>query len=160
MDPHRSSAAVDRQVFQSLYNKLLDIDEDLTIIPELAKEWDISEDGLTYTFFLEEDVVFHDGEPFNADAVKYNFDRMMDPDFPSARMSEVGMIKRVEPVDDYVVEIELEEVYSPFLSVLTDRAGMMVSPASAEELGDNFQNNRLVRVRLRITPVFGIATLH
>ncbi|KGA96009.1 ABC transporter substrate-binding protein [Alkalihalobacillus alcalophilus ATCC 27647 = CGMCC 1.3604] len=140
LDPHRSSAAVDRQTFQSLYNKLLDIDENLEFVGELAKDWDISEDGLTYTFYLEEDVVFHDGTPFNAEAVKFNFDRMLDPSFSSPRASEVNLLEEIVIINDYEVDLVLSEPFAPFLSVLTDRAGMMVSPTAVEELGNDFAN--------------------
>jgi peptide/nickel transport system substrate-binding protein len=133
MDPHRSTAAVDRQVFQSLYDKLVDTDQNLAIVPMLATSWTISPDGKTVTFTLRRGVKFHDGTPFNAEAVVYNFDRMRDPNFPSARRSEIGPIQKVEAADPYTVKITLERPYSPLLYVLTDRAGMMVSPASARK---------------------------
>lgn len=140
LDPHRSTAAVDRQVFQSLYNTLIDIDEDLNFVPELAKDWEISEDGKTYTFYLQENVNFHDGTPFNAQAVKFNFERMLNPEFGSPRKSEINLVESVEVVDEYTVKIHLKEPYSPFLSVLTDRAGMMISPTAVKKLGRDFAN--------------------
>jgi peptide/nickel transport system substrate-binding protein len=138
MDPHRSTAAVDRQVFQNLYDKLVDTDENLAIVPMLALSWTISPDGKTVTFRLRQGVKFHDGTPFNAEAVKYNVDRMQDPNFPSARRSEVRPIQKVTAVDPYTVQFTLEKPYSPLLYVLTDRAGMMVSPAEAQKAGTNF----------------------
>mgnify|MGYP000376160588 CR=1 FL=1 len=140
LDPHLSSAAVDRQTFQSIYNKLIDINEDLEFIPELATDWKVSDDGLVYTFNLQEDVLFHDGTPFNAEAVKFNFERMLDPEMSSPRFSEINMISEVNVLDEFQVEIVLSEPSAPFLSALTDRAGMMVSPAAVEELGDDFAN--------------------
>jgi peptide/nickel transport system substrate-binding protein len=138
MDPHRSTAAVDRQVFQNLYDKLVDTDEKLNVVPMLAASWTISKDGKAYTFTLRRGVRFHDGTPFNAEAVKYNVDRMRDPKFPSARRSELGPVAGVEVVDPYTVTISLERPYSPLLYVLTDRAGMMVSPAAAQKEGLDF----------------------
>ena len=140
LDPHLSSAAVDRQVFQSLFNKLIEIDENLEYVPELATDWEISEDGLTYTFTLQEGVLFHDGTPFNAEAVKFNFDRMLNPDFSSPRSSEVGLIAETNVLDEYKIEVVLSEPFAPFLSTLTDRAGMMVSPTAVQELGEDFAN--------------------
>lgn len=140
MDPHFSTAAVDRQVYHSLYDKLIDIDENLNFVPQLAKDWKISDDGKTYTFYLQKGVNFHDGTPFNAEAVKYNFDRMLDPDLGSSRTSELSPVERVEVVDEYTVNVQLKSPFSPFLAILTDRAGMMVSPTAAEKLGDNFKN--------------------
>jgi peptide/nickel transport system substrate-binding protein len=135
MDPHRSGTVVDRHVYQNLYDKLVDTDENLTIVPMLATSWTIGRDGKTVTFKLRQGVKFHDGTPFNAEAVKYNFERMVDPKFPSVRRSEIGPIQRVSAVDPYTVQITLEKPYSPLLYVLTDRAGMMVSPAAAQKEG-------------------------
>ncbi|MDR7522612.1 MAG: ABC transporter substrate-binding protein [Armatimonadota bacterium] len=138
MDPHQSTAAVDRQVFQNLYDKLVDINQDLEIVPMLATSWTITNNGRTYTFKLRPNVVFHDGTPFNADAVKYNFERMLDRAFGSPRRSEVALVERVTVVDPLTVQIDLEKPFSPFLSVLSDRAGMMVSPTAARRLGRDF----------------------
>lgn len=135
MDPHQSSAAVDRQVFQNLYDKLVDLNQNLEIVPMLATSWTITDGGRTYTFKLRPNVVFHDGTPFNAEAVKFNFERMLDRSFGSPRFSEVNLVTSVTVVDDLTVRITLEKPYSPFLAVLSDRAGMMVSPTAARRLG-------------------------
>ena len=82
LDPHRSSAAVDRQVFQSLFDKLVDLDANLKIVPMLATSWSISSDGTVYTLKLQQGVQFHDGTPFNAQAAVYNFNRMARPEVP------------------------------------------------------------------------------
>jgi peptide/nickel transport system substrate-binding protein len=138
MDPHRSTAAVDRQVFQSLFDKLVDTDEKLQIVPVLATSWTVSRDGKAVTFRLRQGVKFHDGTPFNAEAVRYNFERMLDPKFPSARRSEITPLQRVSVIDPYTVTLTLEKPYSPLLYVLTDRTGMMVSPTEAQKAGANF----------------------
>jgi peptide/nickel transport system substrate-binding protein len=138
MDPHRSGAAVDRQVFQSLYDKLVDTDEKLKVVPMLATSWTISPDGKTYTFKLQQGVKFHDGTPFNAQAAKYNFDRMLDPKFPSARRSELGTVTSAEAVDSYTLRLILSRPFSPLMYVLTDRAGMMISPAAGQKAGLDF----------------------
>ncbi|HLA24388.1 MAG TPA: ABC transporter substrate-binding protein [bacterium] len=137
MDPHQSTAAVDRQVFQNLYDKLVDINKDLEIVPMLATSWTIGEGGRVYTFRLRPNIVFHDGTPFNAEAVKANFDRMMDRSFNSPRFSEINLVSAVQVVDPLTVRITLQKPYSPFLSILADRAGMMVSPQAAQRLGRN-----------------------
>ncbi len=135
LDPHQSSAAVDRQVFQNLYDKLVDINQSLEIVPMLATSWQIADGGRTYTLKLRQGVVFHDGTPFTADAVKANFERMLDKSFGSPRFSEVNLVTGVQVVDPYTVRITLEKPFSPFLATLSDRAGMMVSPAAAQRLG-------------------------
>jgi len=138
MDPHQSVAAVDRQVFQNLYDKLVDINQELEIVPMLATSWTISNGGRTYTFKLRPNVVFHDGTPFNAEAVRYNFERMLDRTFASPRRSEVLLVERLTIVDPLTIQIDLEKPFSPFLAVLSDRAGMMVSPTAARRLGRDF----------------------
>ena len=141
LDPHLSSTAVDRQVLHSLFDKLVDIDEDMNIIPKLAKDWDISDDNQTYTFYLQEGVVFHDGTPFNAEAVKFNFDRMLDPALGSPRYGEVEQVEQVKVIDEHTVEVQLKTPFSPFLGDLTDRAGMMLSPTAVKESGEDFSQH-------------------
>jgi len=136
LDPHLSTAAVDRLVMNNIYDKLVDLDEKLNIVPELATEWQVSPDGTVYTFKLRQGVKFHDGTEFNAEVVKFNFDRMLDPSLNSPRRNEISMVKEVRVVDPYTVEIHLETPFTPFLGILTDRAGMMVSPAAVQQYGD------------------------
>lgn len=138
MDPHQSVAAVDRQVYQNLFDKLVDINQDLEIVPMLATSWAITNSGRTYTFKLRSNVVFHDGTPFNGEAVAYNFQRMVDTSFGSPRRSEVNLVQKVTVVDPLTVQIDLEKPFSPFLAILSDRAGMMVSPTAARRLGRDF----------------------
>jgi len=138
MDPHRSGTLFDRHVYQNLYDKLVDTDQNLRIVPMLATSWTVGPDGKTITFKLRQDVKFHDGTPLNAEAVKYNFERMLDPKFPSVRRSEIGPIQKVTALDPSTVQIALERPFSPLLYVLTDRAGMMLSPAAAQTEGLNF----------------------
>jgi len=77
-------------------------------------------------------VKFHDGTEFNADIVKWNFDRMRDPELASPRRSEIAPVKDVKVLDPFTVEMTLSSPFAPLLSVLTDRAGMMVSRAAVE----------------------------
>src|SRR5712691_10243468 len=141
MHPHRSTAAVDRQVYNNLYGKLVDIDTRFAIVLQLAQSWDIKNGGLTYVFKLRRGVKFHDGTDFNAESVKWNFDRMRDPALASPRRSEIAPVKDVKVVDPYTVEITLSAPFTPFLSVLSDRAGMMVSRAAVEKYKDDFARN-------------------
>lgn len=141
MDPHMSTAAVDRQVYQLIYDKLVDIDESLNIVPELASEWSISDDGMEYTFTLVEGVTFHDGEPFNAEAVKYNFDRMLDAETASPRRSEIAQVTEVFADDETTLRLVLSQPFSPLLATLSDRAGMVISPKAIDELGADLARN-------------------
>src|SRR5881397_322944 len=107
MDPHRSTAAVDRQVYNNVYGKLVDIDARFGIVPQLAQTWEIKGGGLVYVFKLRRGVKFHDGTEFNADIVKWNFDRMRDSELASPRRSEIAPVKDVKVLDPFTVEITL-----------------------------------------------------
>ncbi|MGE5674907.1 MAG: ABC transporter substrate-binding protein [Mycobacterium leprae] len=141
LDPMKSSALVDRQVFQSLYDSLVQLDTSLNIAPDLADKWEVSADGTTYTFHLHPGVKFQDGTDFNADAVKFNFDRMMDPANKSPRLSELGTLQTVTVIDPNTVQMKLQKPFAGFLAALTDRAGMMVSPTAAKKAGADFGSN-------------------
>ena len=137
LDPHQARTFVGRLVFTALCDKLVDIDENLKIVPRLATEWQVSEDGKTVIMKLRQGVTFHDGEKFNAAAVKYNLERALN--LPqSRRKSEVAAIASVDVVDEYTVKLNLKEPSSPLLAQLTDRAGMMVSPKAATAAGADF----------------------
>lgn len=139
LDPTFSTAFVDRHVFQSLFDKLIDLNEKGKMIPMLAEKWDVSQDGKTYTFHLRHDVKFQDGTDFNAEAVKFNFDRNMDK--ASIRRNELGEVNKVTVVDPYTINVELKKAFAPFLTVLTDRAGMMVSPEAVKKYGVDFASH-------------------
>ncbi len=141
LDPHLSTAKVDRQVFQSLYDTLVEVNENMEIVPGLAKDWKVSDNGTRYVFELRNDVKFHDGTKFNAEAVKFNFERMLDDKLASPRKSELDLITEIEVINEYKLAVNLEKSFTPFLASLADRAGMMVSPTAVKEMGDNFANN-------------------
>jgi peptide/nickel transport system substrate-binding protein len=139
LDPSFSSALVDRQVFQSIFDKLIDIDSSGKVIPMLAEKWEVSNDQKTYTFKLRQGVKFHDGTDFNAEAVKFNFERYMDKN--STRRNELASVDNVTVSDPYTVVVQLKTPFAPFLSVLTDRAGMMASPDAVKKSGEDFFNH-------------------
>ena len=133
LDPSFSSAYVDRQVMASLYDKLVDIDREGRIVPVLAEDYRVSGDGLEYTFRLREGVRFHDGTPLDAEAVRFNLERYRRED--SVRSTEVEPVRSVEVVDPRTVRVALKRPFAPFLAVLTDRAGIIVSPKAVRESG-------------------------
>jgi peptide/nickel transport system substrate-binding protein len=140
LDPYASSALVDRMVHNSIYDKLFDLNEKGEIVPMLVDSYDVSEDGTSYTFTLKEGVKFHDGTDFNAEAVKFNFERNTSEN--SKRRGELKFVDSITVEDALTVKITLKEPFAPFISILTDRSGMMVSPAGVEKYGDDdFRNN-------------------
>ena len=136
LDPHKSTAAVDRQVFQLVFNKLVDIDEKLNVVPQLASKWEISNEGKTYTFTLVEGVKFHDGTDCNAEAVKVNFERMLNRETASPRRGEIEQVTKVEAPDAKTVVLTLSQPYAPLLATLSDRAGMIISPKAIADKGN------------------------
>src|SRR3954454_18612285 len=139
LDPTTAGSYVGRIVLAAMCDKLFDIDAQLNIVPQLALSHETSEDGKTVTIKLRPNVKFHDGEPFNAEAVKFTLDRGLTLD-TSKRKAELSQIDKVEVVDPLTVRLLLKAPFSPLIAQLTDRAGMMESPKDVKEAGDKFVN--------------------
>ncbi len=140
LDPALSSAFVDRQVQNQIYDKLVDINPKLKIIPMLATAWKVSDLGTTYTFTLRPNIKFHDGTPFDANVVKFNLERYMTLD-TSRRKGELASIKEIKVLSPTSIQLNLKFPFAPLLAVLSDRSGMMVSPAAVAKFGKDFTNN-------------------
>jgi peptide/nickel transport system substrate-binding protein len=137
LDPTLARTFVGRVVFTALCDKLVDIAPDLKIVPQLATEWTFASDNKSVTMKLRPGVTFHDGEKFDAEAVKFNIERHKTMQ-GSQRRGELSAVTTVDVVDPLTVRINLSAPFAPLLATLTDRAGMMVSPKAAKELGDKF----------------------
>lgn len=140
LDPDQSRTFVGRIVYASLCDKLVDITPDLEIIPQLATSWTTSDDGTSITMQLREGVVFHDGTPFNAEAVAANIERSQTMD-ESRRKSELKSITSTEVTGEYEIKLNLAGADATLLAQLADRAGMMVSPTAAAAAGADFGLN-------------------
>jgi peptide/nickel transport system substrate-binding protein len=140
LDPDQSRTFVGRIVYTSMCDKLVDITPDLEIIPQLATEWSFSEDGKQLTMKLRDDAVFHDGTPFNAEAVAANIDRSQNLE-TSRRKSELSSITGVEVLGSHEIRFDLADADATLMAQFADRAGMMVSPTAAEAAGDDFGLN-------------------
>lgn len=137
LDPHRSGLAVSVRVIRTIHDSLVVQLPDHTIKPWLATEWEVSEDGLSYTFKLREDVKFHDGTPFNAEAVKYNFDRILDPATKASNAAALLQpYQSSEVLDEYTVRLNLATPSRAFLGNLSQALLGIVSPAAAQKYGD------------------------
>ena len=137
LDPTFARTYVSRIVFAALCDKLFDIDANAAVVPQLALGHDISADGKTVTIRLRPDVKFHDGEPMDAEAVKFSLERHLTM-AGSFRRPEISAIDTVEVVDPATVKLNLKTPFAPLIAQLTDRAGMMVSPKAAKAAGDRF----------------------
>src|SRR4051794_9808890 len=136
LDPTLARTYVSRIVFTGMCDKLYDINEKLEIVPQLATSYEWA-DPKTLVIKLRQGVVFQDGEKMDAQAVKYSLERHLNMQ-GSFRRSEINAMDHIEVVDPATVKIVLKTPSSPFLSQLTDRAGMIVSPKAAEAAGKDF----------------------
>lgn len=137
LDPAQSRTFVGRIVYTAMCDKLVDVSPDLKIVPQLATEWAWSADGKELTMKLREGVKFHDDTPLDAAAVVATIERNMTmPE--SRRKSELSSVSKVEATSDYEVKFTLKAPDVTLLAQLSDRAGMIVSPKAATELGANF----------------------
>ena len=146
LDPAQLTDINSMRILSSVYDTLVRFDEGgFELKPALATKWTVSSDGLTYTFELRKNVKFHDGTPFNAAAVKFNFDRMLDPKhefastgpFPFAGFY-YGSVKETKVTDDSTVQIILKTPYSPLLNSLTLNQGRIVSPDAVKKYGKDY----------------------
>ncbi|WP_281487594.1 ABC transporter substrate-binding protein [Ruicaihuangia caeni] len=144
MDIHSTQLDVSSLVLRNVFDSLVGQTADGQFVPWLAKSWEISDDQLQYTFTLRQDVTFHDGEPFNAEAVKANFDHIVDPETASAQAAsligyaeEDGYYVGTEVLDEYTVRVDFSQPYAPFLQGLSlPQLGFYSPKALAEHKDD------------------------
>ena len=145
LDPATVTDGESFRVTKNIFETLVEFDTDSTdLIPGLAKEWEASEDGLTYTLKLQEGVKFHDGTDFNAEAVVKNFERWGGGDKEKYYYynSQFGdLITGVKAVDATTVEITTAEPIAPFFKNLAMSPFAIASPAALEKHGDKFMEN-------------------
>ena len=137
MDPLLSGLFVDRHLMYAMYDSLVRVNPKGEIIPWLATKWTISSDGKTYTFNLRNDVKYHDGTQFDAASAKWNLDRYRTTK-ESLRLGELAPVDSVTVVDQFTLKVDLKTPSAPFLSVLVDRSGMMLSQKTVEAGGADF----------------------
>ena len=132
LDPHVSGNGVSNTITNSMYETLVWFDENLELKPLLAKSWTVSDDGLDYTFVLNEGIKFHDGEPFNAESIVANYERAKS-DSSLRLASQTAMWDSVTVDSEYQVTIHLKEPNNTFLNKLVQVR--IVSPKAIKELG-------------------------
>ncbi|PXW86359.1 peptide/nickel transport system substrate-binding protein [Pseudogracilibacillus auburnensis] len=160
LDPGSTSDGESSRVTRQVLETLIDFAPDsFELEPGLAKEWEVSDDGLKYTFYLQEGVKFHDGTDFNAEAVKINFDRFADPEheyafadhdyvyfmysamFGGHKGDEGHVVDEVVVVDDHTVEFNLNTPLGFFLQNMGMTYFAITSPAALEEYGPEINEN-------------------
>jgi peptide/nickel transport system substrate-binding protein len=150
LDPAQATTISDFRILSSIYEGLVRFKSGtLEIEPALAQSWTISPDGRTYTFKLRDDVVFHDGTKFDANAVKFNLDRVLVKGAPYADTGPfpfvfiLGPIVSTEVIDPTTVAIHLARPHAPMLNMLASSVGLLlgISPAAVQQYGKNFSRH-------------------
>jgi peptide/nickel transport system substrate-binding protein len=137
LDPHASPSAVTYQIIASVTENLLQEGLDGKIIPWLAAAYKVSPDGKAFTFTLRKDVKFTDGAPLNAAAVKWNFDRIVDPNFKAGgALATLKGYAGATVVDEYTVQVNFKEPYAPFLTYAAGGTLSLISPKTTPTQGD------------------------
>jgi len=140
IDPHIDASSELGIPLTSVYDPLVWLTPEGDFEPGLAESWEVSDDGLTYTFHLRDDVTFHDGTSFSAEAVRFSLNRIAAPQTQSRKAAGMlGPYERTEILDETTVRVHFEEPYAPFLTSLSTVYLAMVSPDAVEEWGDEYQ---------------------
>jgi len=144
IDPHVDASSELGIPLTSVYDTLVYLANDGRFVPGLAERWEISDNEQVYTFYLRHDVHFHDGTPFNAQAVQFNLDRIANPETKSRKASAMlGPYDHTEIVDDYTVRIHFTEPYAPFLNALSQVYLGMASPTAVTQWGVEYQRHQV-----------------
>ncbi|MBR8646003.1 ABC transporter substrate-binding protein [[Brevibacterium] frigoritolerans] len=136
-DPILGNSGNDHALLYPVYDTLVNYTSDLEPEPGLAESWE-TPDNKTIILHLREGVTFHDGTAFNAEAVKFNLERVNSEE---SNISDIANVEKVEVVDTYTVKLSLKQPDSSIILALSDRSGMMVSPTAVEKLGADFSQN-------------------
>ncbi|WP_091234416.1 ABC transporter substrate-binding protein [Microbacterium sp. 3J1] len=142
MDPQVSQLDVSGMVQRAVLDSLVFQEDDGSFTPWLAEDWTVSDDSTEYTFTLRDDVTFTDGEPFDAEAVKANFDRIVDPETESAQaasMMGADFYEGTEVVDEHTVTVSFSQPYAPFLQAASTPQLGFYSPAVLSESADQLK---------------------
>lgn len=137
LDPHATTGTLTFQAIRSVYDTLIEPDIDGIISPALAESWDVSTDGLVWTFKLRRGVRFHNGDTFTSADVKATFERVRNPEIASPHVAEFEAISSIETPDDFTVVFNLAEAYAPLLSSMASGWGAIM-PKSLIESGHDF----------------------
>jgi len=134
LDPAHNTTPPERHVFHQVLNTLVGVDSKMHVVPELAESWKWDGDT-TLTLKLRKGIKFHDGTDFDAAAVKFNLDRILDPETKSRLRGEIGEVKSVEAVDASTVRLQLKYPSVGLLATLAQAPGMILSPTAVKKLG-------------------------
>ena len=134
LDPHATNDAPSSKVTVQIYDRLVDQDDNMNVVPALAESWE-QPDGVTTIFHLRKGVKFHNGEPLTAKDVKFSLDRMKS----SPQVSHIiGTLDRVEIIDDYTVKVITKQPFGALLSHLSHPTAAILNEKAVKEYGDSY----------------------
>jgi glutathione transport system substrate-binding protein len=141
LDPQDTNDNASYSVEKPIIEGLIGFNEKMEQIPQLAERWDASPDARIYTFYLRKGVKFHDGTPFNAAAVKANFDRVRNPENKLRRYTLYKIISQIDVLDEYTVRFTLAEPFGAMIATFAHPAGGISSPAAVQKYGKDYMKN-------------------
>lgn len=136
LDPARiSTGRVAGELLPQVCSALVQFDEKLSLVPDLAEKWEITDDALNYTFHIRTGVTFHDGEPLNGDAFVYTFNRTKDPKLASPHANKLEPITKAEAPDEQTFKLTFSAPFAPFLATTCSRGpGRALTPVSKKSM--------------------------
>ena len=138
LDPQKTTNSAAYTVFDEIYSTLIYQDLDLSYQGLLAESWTTSEDNLSITFNLRDDVLFQDGSPFNAESVRYTFQRLMDEGARSPIYEDVLKISEIEVTDETTVTLHFSEPSATFFNAISNAYAGMLSEAAVTAAGEDY----------------------
>lgn len=143
LDPHSHASIISAHTIANIVEPLIYLDDQGQAWPGLATSWSANDDATEFTFQLREDVVFHDGEPFNGEAVKYNFDRIASPELieGGARVALGPYYQETVVEGEYEVRVVFEQPYAIFLTNAGTDNLAMVSPKAGQDPNHDMESH-------------------
>ena len=139
LDPNVTTFSDVARIAYHIFDPLVWESKAGVFVPGLAERWEVNANATQYTFHLRRDVKFHDDTPFNADAVKFTFDRIVDPNLKSqSAFSAIGPYDSSVVLDPYTVVVKFKEPYAPFLASVAQSILAPVSPEAVKKYGNDF----------------------
>lgn len=152
MDPHASPSAITFYITASTGESLLYLSPERELQPWVAASYEVSDDGTAVTFTLNEGVTFQDETPLNAEAVQWNFDRIVDPNYEAGgALAALGPYDGCEVVDDLNITVNFSEPFAPFLINAAGGTLALLSPEGTEGQGDEVNNTPIMSGPYQIT---------
>jgi len=142
LDPEVTTYAVTNKININVFDPLVWQAPDLSFVPGLAESWEVAPDGKAYTFHLRQDAKFHDGTPVNAEAVKFSWERIMNPETKSkTAIGQMGSFSQAVVVDEFTVRAEFADPNATFLDSVSQSYCSPISPTAVQKFGADFAHN-------------------